>query len=163
MKKSGLMTAILALLIASAAAQSPQESRGGHGPFGLGVLLGEPTGVSAKLLMGSRNAADLGLAWAFGNELFAVHADYLFSFPGLVVVKGADVPPFVGLGAYLHAVGAPRDGGTDVAFGVRFPVGIAHLFTSAPIEVSLELVPCLVLVPGTDFNLQGGIAVRWYF
>jgi hypothetical protein len=47
--------------------------------FGIGIILGDPTGVSAKVYTGSENAFDFAAAWSFegkGHLLF--QADYLF-------------------------------------------------------------------------------------
>lgn len=50
--------------------------------FGLGVILGEPTGLSGKYWVSSKNAIDGGLAWSFRRSgFFHVHADYLWHFP----------------------------------------------------------------------------------
>ncbi len=46
--------------------------------FGVGAILGEPTGVSLKKWLGARTAIDGALAWSFANESgFHLHADYL--------------------------------------------------------------------------------------
>ncbi len=74
MKKIQLCPIILLLLASSAMAQD----RG----FGLGVILGEPTGLSGKYWTSSTNAIDGGLAWSFRHAgFFHVHADYLWHYP----------------------------------------------------------------------------------
>jgi hypothetical protein len=51
------------------------QSRG----FGLGIILGEPTGISAKYWTGSTTALDFGLGYSFEkNSRMHLHADYLF-------------------------------------------------------------------------------------
>ncbi|MEE9501339.1 MAG: hypothetical protein V3V48_04650, partial [Candidatus Aminicenantaceae bacterium] len=47
--------------------------------FGLGIILGEPTGVSFKNWVGRREAFDVAVAWSFeGEGAIHIHADYLF-------------------------------------------------------------------------------------
>ncbi len=36
--------------------------------FGLGVIIGEPTGISAKLWTSPINALDFGLGWSYGGD-----------------------------------------------------------------------------------------------
>ena len=50
----------------------------------------------------------------------------------------------------------------DPRFGARIPIGLDYQFTSAPIDIFLELVPILDLAPSTNFNLGGGIGVRFW-
>lgn len=147
--------------------------RGGSnpgGPFGLGIILGEPSGLSAKLWFDRVHASDAGAAWSFATQSFAFHADYLYHLRGAVMAGGADIPPFAGIGGYLrlNRSGYVDPRGRDlepdpVEFGVRVPLGICHRFEAVPIGVSLEIVPGLELFPATFFKLQGGIAVRYYF
>ena len=47
--------------------------------------------------------------------------------------------------------------------GVRFPVGIAYLFDGAPVDVFLEVVPTLNLIPDTDVDLDAAIGARYWF
>jgi hypothetical protein len=37
------------------------------------------------------------------------------------------------------------------------------LLDRAPVEIFLEIVPGLDLIPGTDFDLDGAIGARYYF
>ena len=46
--------------------------------LGLGVMAGEPTGLSAKTWLGKTTAVDAGLAWSLsGDKDLQAHADYL--------------------------------------------------------------------------------------
>ena len=50
----------------------------GGGNTGIGVMLGEPTGISLKIWNNERTAIDAGLAWSFsGRNAVHLHADYL--------------------------------------------------------------------------------------
>lgn len=149
MKRVFYIVALFALVASAAAAQD----RG----FGLGVILGEPTGVSAKGWISSRTAFDAGLAWSFRRAGYLhVHMDYLWHFQD-VVTTSQQVIPYIGIGGRVGA----RDNSAIV--GVRIPFGISWIPTNAPIDVFLEIAPIMDLTPETDFNANGGIGVRFYF
>lgn len=124
--------------------------------FGLGVLIGEPTGLSAKLWTSEKTAIDAGVAWSFVNSGFLhIHADMLIhSF--LIDVDKGKLPLYFGIGGKLVLA-------NDLGLGVRIPLGMAYLFDSAPIDIFLELVPVLDLVPATAFSFEGGVGVRYFF
>lgn len=125
--------------------------------FGAGVILGEPTGLSAKAWVSRQNAVDFGLAYSFrGSGYFHLHADYLWHFPH-AIRSTETIPLYTGIGGRL-ALGK----GSGV-FGVRIPFGIAYWLSSAPIEFFLEIAPILDLAPATEFRGNGGIGARYYF
>jgi len=124
---------------------------------GLGVLLGDPSGLSIKSWTGEAAAVDLTLAWSFvGEGAFHVHADYLLHRFGLFDVRKGDLVLYYGIGARLKAEKKNR-------LGVRIPVGLTYLFQDEPLEIFVELGPILDLAPGTEFRMTGGIGVRYYF
>ena len=125
--------------------------------FGLGILIGEPTGVSAKQWLSGRNAFDLGLAWSFRRSgFFHVHADYLWHFPD--AIKGTErFIPYAGVGGRL---GARRE---DILIGVRVVGGLAWWPRKAPIDVFLEIAPIVDLAPATQLSANGGIGIRFFF
>ncbi len=43
------------------------------------------------------------------------------------------------------------------------PFGINYVFEPIPIEVFLEIVPALEIIPDVDFHLRAGIGARYYF
>lgn len=124
--------------------------------LGLGVLIGEPTGLSAKLWTSEKTAIDAGVAWSFVNSGFLhIHADMLIhSF--LIDVDKGKLPLYFGIGGKLVLA-------NNLGLGVRIPLGMAYLFDSAPVDIFLELVPVLDLIPATDFSFEGGIGVRYFF
>ena len=148
--KRTLWTAIMIFMLASVVAA---QERG----FGLGVILGEPTGVSAKGWISSRTAFDAGFAWSFRRSGYLhVHADYLWHFAD-VVNTSQQVLPYIGIGGRIGA----RDNAAIV--GVRVPFGMLWIPTNAPIDVFLEIAPIVDLSPETEINANGGIGVRLYF
>ena len=135
----------------------PQSARSQEKGWGLGIILGEPTGVSFKKWLNKDHAVDAAAAWSFGNEdAFHLHADYLFHNRNLINIDGNRIPFYYGVGGRLKFQDQSR-------FGIRFPVGITFFIREAPIDLFFELVPILDLAPSTDFDLNAAIGARYYF
>jgi hypothetical protein len=125
--------------------------------FGVGIILGEPTGLSGKLWLTEKTAADAALAWSvWDGGALHMHADFLVHSFNLINVSQGQLPLYFGIGARLKL-------SEDPLFGVRIPFGLAYLFGSAPLDVFLELVPILDLVPATHFHFNSAIGVRYFF
>jgi hypothetical protein len=150
MKKSTLIiVSILLLLTATAKAQNKK--------FGIGVILGEPTGISVKKWLGDHYAIDGAVAWSFGGvNSFHLHADYLYHNFKLFDVESGQLPLYFGVGFRFKAE-------PEATFGVRIPVGICYIFEKAPLDIFLELGPVLNLAPDMDFWFTGSIGARFYF
>lgn len=132
-------------------------AQGKAGDFGAGVILGEPTGISAKWWNSNDRAIDLAIAWSTGrNDRFNLHSDYLVHRYDLISVDSGKLPLYYGLGARVGF-------GDQVDLGVRIPVGIAYQFANDPFELFFEIVPVFNLYPSTDFDANGGFGVRYYF
>jgi hypothetical protein len=124
--------------------------------FGLGVILGEPTGISFKNWVGSRTSIDGGIAWSFSNNnSFHLHMDYLVHNFNVFKAKKGKLALYYGIGGRIKT--------EKSRFGVRIPVGINYIFGDAPLDIFFELAPVLDLVPSTEFGLTGGIGIRYYF
>ena len=125
--------------------------------FGLGIILGEPTGVSAKLWTSGENAFDFAAAWSFqGDGNLLLQADYVWHIFRLIPVESGRLPFYVGVGAEVVF-------DDDPILGVRVPLGLDYLFANAPVDIFVELVPILRLAPSTDFDFAGGIGARYWF
>jgi len=125
--------------------------------FGLGIILGEPTGISFKKWTGSQTAIDGAVAWSFSNkDSLHLHADYLVHNFNLIKVERGRLPLYYGLGIRLKLEEKSR-------FGFRIPVGISYIFEKASLDIFFELVPMLDLAPDTVFKIAGGIGIRYFF
>jgi len=137
--------------------------------IGVGVIVGEPTGISLKKWLNDKHAVDAAAAWSFSeNDSFQFHADYLIH--NFTLLKSDDIvgklPVYFGLGGRLklkeenNGKGRNDDG---ALFGVRIPFGISYLFTDLPVDIFMEIVPILDVAPDTEFEINAGIGVRFYF
>ena len=137
--------------------------------FGIGVIVGEPTGLSIKKWIGKDRAIDAAAAWSFSeNDSFQIHADYLIHNFGILKTGdvGGRLPLYFGVGGRLKLENHDSPKGRnshDALLGVRIPLGISYLFAKAPVEIFAEIVPILDLVPDTEFDLNGAIGARFYF
>lgn len=140
--------------------------------FGAGFILGEPTGISVKGWISGTKAIDGGLAWSLNHHgSFHIHADYLFHSYSVIHVNKGRLPVYYGPGIRLRSWNGDRywrggewhdlNGHADLA--VRFPVGIAYQFDGAPLDVFLEVVPALGLLPETYVDFDGGLGLRYWF
>lgn len=124
--------------------------------LGAGIIIGEPTGLSAKSWISSHDAIDAGVAWSMTNGWFHIHADYLRHVFELIPVEHGQLPLYFGLGARLGF-------GPDFQIGARVPIGLDYMFDGTPLDVFIEIVPGLTIIPDTKFDMGGGIGVRYWF
>lgn len=121
--------------------------------LGVGIVLGEPTGLSGKMWLGGNTAIAGAAAWSFGNNgAIHVHTDYLF--------HNNDLLDFASL---YYGIGVKIKLMNDVLLGIRIPVGLVHKLEAAPIDIFFEIVPGLNLIPNTGFGANGGLGARYYF
>ena len=175
--KRTVLTTLLAAFVLVAVARSASATEVGYGrKLGLGFVLGDPTGLSAKYWVSSTNALDFGLGFTnygagFGPSCYndnngvrrcygyfdtSVNVDYLWQ--SNIVRGGAQLDWYIGIGGRIIVFGGR---GFDAA--ARAPIGLALMFTNPSfLEVFFELVPALYLIP-PGFTIEGGLGVRFYF
>jgi hypothetical protein len=125
--------------------------------LGLGLIFGEPTGLSAKLWTSERTALDAAVAWSFsGLGWFHLHADFLMHNYELLSVSQGALPVYYGLGGFTTF-------SSEFGLGARVPLGLAYQFEGAPVDIFAEIVPGLSLLPDLKFYIGGGIGVRYFF
>jgi hypothetical protein len=158
MKRSIIFGLIAAFAIAHAV---PAAAQGDNKYAGIGFIVGEPTGLDAKFFLNNEHALEFGLAWSLeGSNHLHLQGDYLWHRYGLIELNNGDeMPLFFGIGARLIV----RDDDRDDILGIRFPVGLAYMFTNYPFDIFAEIVPILDLTPDSDFDLEGAIGARFWF
>lgn len=133
---------------------------------GVGLILGEPTGLSLKNWTSERTAVAVAIAWAFDpNTSFHVHGDYLFHDYTMVTVEKGRLPLYAGIGARLKFDDERGRRGRDsrTRVGARIPLGLNYHFERAPVDLFLEVVPILDVAPKSDVSLNAAIGARYFF
>jgi hypothetical protein len=158
------MALLLALHAGPAQAAIPVGLSEGPRGVGLGLILGEPTGLSAAWRGSGASTYDFAVAWSVPESSIHFHADYLrevFSFqdPASPVV---DFPVYLGVGPRLRLGDDFHDGRANI-LGVRVPVGIGVRGGEVPVEGFLEAVPVLVLLSDVRVTLDAALGVRVFF
>lgn len=134
------------------------QPRGYEGDNGLGIVIGDPTGVTFKSWLNSKNAFDVTAAWTVERrDAFHLHASFLHHKDDFFNPNRGRMPIYFGLGGRLKI----REDRSNV--GVRIPLGTEYLFQEIPIGVFLEVAPIVDLVPSTEFDINSGIGIRYYF
>jgi hypothetical protein len=130
--------------------------------LGIGIMVGEPSGLSAKKWLNSNNAIDAGLGWSFSENGSAhLHADYLYHNYDLIKVSDAKIPLYFGIGGRFKFKNDEKSVGNSI--GIRVPVGLSYMVSSAPFDIFAEIVPILDLSPDTRFSFNSALGVRYYF
>jgi hypothetical protein len=130
------------------------EAQSRHSNTELGVILGEPTGLSLKFWQSERTAYDAAVAWSFGdNESVHVHADYLRH-------NWLDVDD--GSLALYYGIGARALFSNNSKFGARIPVGLQYILPSTRLSLFFEVAPTFDVVPETRFGVNGGLGIRFF-
>ncbi len=144
----------------------PSARSADKGTFGLGVILGEPTGISAKLYLQDDQAIQAAIGFAFIRAGLHVHADYVLH-PIILQTRDSFVlPVYVGPGVRL----IQYDGGRDDAYfaiGARAVGGLLFDFKEVPLDAFVEVAGVLELRfrdgDGLGFALNAAAGARYYF
>ena len=148
--------------------------------FGLGVMVGFPTGLAGKF-----HLSESPLALQFGAGAYYqvhdnygrhIHADMLWHPLALSETDSFRIPVYVGAGLRLldyteyQAHDAMYD--ESVRVGLRIPIGLAFVFNNVPLDIFAELVPVWDFVHEDemfhdhhhdDTDLTGAVGLRYYF
>lgn len=158
-----ITSAVIALLfcvgIQTADAQKSTDK------VGVGLMAGEPTGLSFKAWTSGTHAFDAGLAWSLGRyDAVNIHADYLWhDFSVFDEIDSGQLPIYYGIGGRLvFADDYPDTGDNNIVLGARLPIGINYLLENSPIGLFFEVAPIINIVPETDFDVDGAIGIRFY-
>ena len=150
----------VAILLATVAGMTHAQTGRSGGNTGIGIIFGEPTGVSFKYWTGKTVAIDAAAAWSFVNGgSFQVQSDLLFHSFDLFRVDSGRMALYYGFGGRFKT----KTNTEDARLSFRVPVGISYEFERAPFEIFVELVPMLDLTPKTEGDIGGGIGFRYYF
>ena len=129
--------------------------------FELGVILGEPTGISFRGFTGS-NAIDFQVGWNAHENRYDkdsnldIHGAYLFQKKTDIRIEGYRLPFYFGPGGRIRV-------GGETLVGFKVPLGLYYKFKSAPFSMFVEISPGMNIIPESDLELSGGIGFRYIF
>ncbi len=145
--------------LTSSSTSASNYSADPSGRFGVGLMLGEPTGLSLKYFLTDSLAVDSGFGWGFHRETDPhLHADILWHKFDLFSVPDGQLPVYAGVGARIKF----RDNQED-RVGLRLPIGVSYLLDDLPIDVFCEAGPVIDFAPSTRGGFTVGLGVRWWF
>lgn len=155
MNRRLLAAFVVVFLLAGAAAARPQG-------VGLGLMAGDPSGLSFKIWTSPRVAVDAGLGYSvfwYGQALH-FHGDVLWHSRSLVQPEDGYLPLYIGLGGRVKLSNLDN----KMRAGIRVPFGAEYVFNAVPLGLFLEIVPVFDLVPGTDYlGANSSVGFRYYF
>lgn len=149
--KTNRLLVLAATVVLGAAVRA---SAAGVKDVGVGVILGEPIGGTAKFWLDDRVALDAGAGFSDGNAGF--WGDVLWHDWALM-----PQPKDGRLGAYA-GVGPQVRTGDDGRFGIRAIIGATYRPPKQPLEFFLEAGPLFRLTQGGQVDAVGGLGVRLY-
>lgn len=133
-----------------------QANPEGGNNFGIGVIIGEPTGLSVKSWNADKTAFNIGAAWSLTErEALHLHADFLLH------SWFDDVD--TGRLAFYYGIGGRIIFADDTQVGVRVPLGLNYILPKVPFDLFAEVAPILDLTPTLEFAGNGGAGIRYYF
>jgi hypothetical protein len=137
--------------------------------FGIGLVLGSPTGVAWKYWLTRTSALDGAIGLAPYDE-FRFHVDYLtHTFPfesqylSIYYGGGAAVGGGVSRDYYYWRDGLWIARDTRLGFGARGVLGVVGMIPSTPLDAFLEIAPIFILTPSpVGFVLDFDLGTRVY-
>lgn len=149
MKQLALALAVTAVLSAPAA----------YAAWGVGFIVGEPTGLSLDFPTSPRHSIAVGAAWSFSEPSgFQGHVDYLWHRSD-IHEEAAGLGWYLGLGARTKF----RES-DDASIGARIPVGLEIFVDEGNhLKVFGEVVPILDLLPDSKLSWNLAVGGRFYF
>jgi len=167
-----LVTIVIALLATPALAEDEigtddSVRSADKGTFGIGIILGEPTGISARLYLSDDTAVQAAVGFAFIGDGLHAHADYVIH-PLILQTRDSFVlPVYVGPGVRIINYERGRDNHV-FTLGIRAVGGLLFDFKTVPLDAFVEIAGVIEFGFADDdggfglsFNAAAG--ARYYF
>lgn len=154
---------MLLSLVFSGTVASAKASR-----FGLGVVLGDPTGLTGKYWLSRTRAIDGAMAWDLDDsDSLVFQTTYLLYHPAALKLDHVGLDFYYGVGLKFvwhdHENHHGHHDHDDFMLGPRVPVGLSYIFKKSRIQLFGELSVTLHLVESTDVDLGFGLGARYFF
>lgn len=153
MKKTALILSLLLTALRPLSAASPDKH------LGIGILAGEPSGISLKLNFTDSSSLQGAAAWTFEDseeERVQYHIDWVMHLETQTGEVTSDYRGYMGMGILYKT----EENEAQDVYGVRVPFGVVLQYSDLPFEVFFELVPVLNVSPNTEMDFNAGIGIR---
>lgn len=164
-----LVLAVLALSTPALADDDEAKGEQGRpaekGTLGIGIILGEPTGISARLYLKDDVAIQAAIGASFVANGIQADADYVLH---PVILQDRDtfvLPLYVGPGVRFIDYSGGSNGSSHFAAGLRVVGGMLFDFKNVPLDAFIEVAGIFEydFKTGAGAGLNLGAGVRYYF
>lgn len=155
--RRALRMVIATMILGTITGVPSADAQRSGGDVGLGLQVGEPSGVTLQFYNPASLSWDFLAAWDVDDFFFLnVHGLYHRR-----LGQQHDVHLFYGPGAFIgvHDRGRGRD--DDVVVGISGTLGIGAMIER--FQVYGAVTPRLSVIPDTDGDVGAGVGVRYYF
>jgi hypothetical protein len=156
------LTAVTLLTTATISTAQAQTSE----MFGLGVILGDPSGLSGKMKWDAAHSVDMALAYSSGRRNgLQLHADYLWDRARTWGTTEGPIDMYYGLGGRIITYNNRHDNRDEslISIGPRGSIGVNFNINNPNLEFFGELAAILELAPSVGVDLDAGIGCRIRF
>ena len=156
--KSGTLLALLALAVSPTLATAQTSATSAPEGFGIGIVVGDPSGITASLPIGATNSLNFTAGYGISHHEanLTLLGNYVWHERELVTVDAGKVSLYYGPGARVRLAKV-----TEVGLGVT--LGIDYLLETAPLQIYLEICPGINIVPNTNMDATAGLGARYFF
>lgn len=152
----------LLALFASSSALAVEVGNGSN--IGVGIVLGEPTGVTGKLYLKPQHALEAALGTGTYDDRrdtrLWLHVVYLWHPSVLHSDPAFELGWHFGVGGFI----SDRHNIDRTAIGARAPIGLDFTLEKVPLQFFVDVSADLELVPDTlVLNLGLGLGGRYFF
>ncbi|MCB0413789.1 MAG: hypothetical protein KDD50_05620 [Bdellovibrionales bacterium] len=128
--------------------------------IGVGVILVEPTGLSANYNLRSNRSIDAAMGFPSGG--LHLHSTYLFHNLKPWTIDHTKVDWYVGIGGRILTNATVNDN-KKTLIGPRGSVGARYFFIPDQLETFGELALIVNIIESSSADLDLGIGIRYYF
>jgi hypothetical protein len=124
----------------------------------LGVVLGNPTGISGKLMKNSLKGIDGVVGFSIGRHTeVSIHSDYLFYSPEFIYLQETyPVDLYYGIGGRMEF-------SDTIQLGPRLPLGLQYNYSEKNAELFVEIAPIVDLLGTFGLEVNLSLGARYQF